>query len=582
MSLFKLYKRLRWRDWIYLIIIIGLTVFQVWATMENTDAISSMTSSIQQGDKDGIWHNALLMLLYVGIIILTQVVIAIFASAITAAFAVKVRDEMHNKITSFSLAEINQFSTASLITRTSNDVEQVQMTTLFTIRMLFAAPITAIWAIVKIRASSMELTIATAIAVVVVVISLIAMMLLVFPKFKIIQQKIDRLNLVTRETLNGVRVVRAYNGEEYQKDKFVKSNLELTNLSLFAGRVTGLFNPVVSLVMDSLSLAMIWIGATLVDKLSGIARVRMYGTIMSFMMLSTQIIMSFMMLLMLFIIWPRAVVSAKRIVEVLDTKPSIVDIENPEEFKEKGTIVFDDVSFKYPKSENNVIEHVSFEAKEGDVVAIIGATGSGKTTLVNLIDRVYDVSEGKVMVNGVDVKNASSKDLRSHIRFVPQKGLLFAGTVASNIKYGAPNLSEEEMKNVASISCADSFIEEMENKYEAPISQGGNNVSGGQRQRLCIARACALNPDIFIFDDSFSALDFKTDRQVRLNLKQAYPKATKIIVAQRVGTIMEADLILVLENGRIVGKGKHKELLNSCDVYKEIALSQLSKEELGL
>lgn len=397
------------------------------------------------------------------------------------------------------------------------------------------------------------------------------------PKFKISQKLIDRLNLVTRESLNGVRVIRAYNAEDYQAKKFKEANDNLTKTNLFTFRAMGLLNPFMMIVMDGVSLAMYWLGANLIN-----AGEIDYATVSAFMMLATQIVMSFMMVLFLFVFLPRAQVSAKRINEVLDMKSSIVDPIAPIEPKEKGTLAFKDVTFAYPDAKKPILEHISFSAKAGDTIAIIGATGCGKSSLVNLIARLYDVNEGEVLFDGVNVKEQSQLEMRRRIGFVPQKGVLFSGTVASNIRLGNPLLSDEEMKKAAMIACADAFVNEMEKGYDSTISQGGTNVSGGQRQRLCIARAVAMNPELFVFDDSFSALDFKTDLIVRRNLKEYFPFATKVIVAQRIGTIMDADLILVLENGHVIDQGKHEELLTRCATYRSIALSQLSKEELGL
>ena len=399
----------------------------------------------------------------------------------------------------------------------------------------------------------------------------------VLPKFKVSQRYIDRINGITRENLSGIRVVHAYNAEGYQEEKFKKANDDLTKLNLFTGRVIGLISPIMIILMDGITLAIYWLGAILINE-----GTMNYAEISSFTMLATQIIMSFMMLLMMFVMWPRASVSAKRLNEVLDTKPSIVDPANPVAPEKLGTVEFKDVTFYYPDGEEPALSSISFKANKGDTVAIIGPTGCGKTTLVNLLPRLYDVSEGEVLVDGVNVKEYSQHELRSRIGFVPQRGLLFSGTVRSNIAFGEKEISDEEVKEAAKIACADSFIVDMEGEYDAPIAQGGTNVSGGQRQRLCIARAVATKPEIYVFDDSFSALDFKTDLQVRTNIKEHAAGATRIIVAQRIGTIMDADLILVLNEGKVVGAGKHQELLRNCPEYRDIALSQLSKEELGL
>ncbi len=624
----KLLKRLRKLDWLFLLIIIGLTVLQVYCTMKMTDFSSSLISainyvnihdhpsqlgeamyqlyegvggdwsafyeviaksgqvdastlstiaSIRDASSASIWKEGGLMLLSALGSAASSAAVAVLASAITASFITNLRKSINEKVSSFSLQELNKFSTASLVTRCTNDVEQVTMAFLIIMRMAFSAPITAIWAFCKINATSASLTWVTIVAVLVLVIGLSLLVVIVLPKFRISQKLIDRLNLVTRENLTGVRVIRAYNAEGYEAKKFKKANDDLTHLNLFTFRAMGLLNPFMMIVMDGVSLSMYWLGAKLIN-----AGEVDYATVSAFMLLATQIVMAFMTLLFLFVFLPRAQVSARRINEVLETVSAIADPLDPIEPKEKGTISFSDVSFTYPDADKPVLSHISFEAKAGDTVAIIGATGVGKSTLVNLLARLYDASEGSVKIDGVDVKEQAQASLRKRIGFVPQKGVLFSGTVKSNIMLGDSSLSDEEVREAASIACASSFIEEMEKGYDSHIAQGGSNVSGGQRQRLCIARAVAINPEIFVFDDSFSALDFKTDKMVRDNLKKAFPLSTKVIVAQRVGTIMEADTILVLENGKLVGKGKHEELLHSCETYRAIALSQLSKEELGL
>ncbi len=626
--MFKLLKKFRPLDWLFVLLIVGLTVFQVWCTMKLTDYIAELMREINYiayqkdpsllGDQiyelykacGSDWNTLIEQLssvegldptyiatieaianvsihsvtisacyfaLFVVCYTLSAMVISIIASAITANFATTIRSEVNAKVSSFSLAEINKFSTASLITRATNDIEQVQMCILLMLRMVFAAPITCIWAICKIQATSTELTLTTGAAIFLLVAVLAVAMVLVLPKFKISQRYIDRLNGITREHIGGIRVVHAYNAEKYQESKFNKANDDLTKLNLFTSRAMGVLSPMMTVVMDGVTIAILGVGALVINN--GKAD---YATISAFSSLATQIIMSFMMLLMMFVMWPRASVSANRINEVLSTKTSIKDPENEIEGTSKGEIEFKNVSFTYPDGEKPIISNVSFKAKAGETVAIIGATGCGKSTLVNLISRLYDVSDGEILIDGVNIKDVKQSTLRSKIGFVPQKGVLFSGTVASNISFGNPSLSEEDMKKSAKIACADSFIEEMGDKYDSKIAQGGTNVSGGQKQRLCIARALAINPEIAVFDDSFSALDFKTDLQVRENIKNELPEVTKVIVAQRIGTIMDANEILVLEDGKVVGQGTHKELLSSCQTYRDIALSQLSKEELGL
>ena len=631
----RLMKFLKAQDWFMILMIAGLTILQVYCTMTMMDYISNITKSIQYvyirnnpaelGEQFGalysgykatfdtttsqetllngfwkmvnenfgqmspavgeiananvgdIWFNGGIMLLLATGMVGCQMVISVMASFISSRVATSIRKAVNDKVTSFSLAEINHFSTASLITRTTNDVQMFQMTLLLMMRMFLTAPITAVWAILKIQSVSWTLMIPTLVGVIALVVFLVFLLVLVMPKFRLAQKLLDKVNGQTRENVNGIRVVHAYNAETYQQDKFASTNDELTKTQLFTGRSMAVLMPYITLIMNAISLLVYWFGSYLIND-----GVTSYPEVLSMMMLSTQIVMSFMMLLVMFFMLPRASVSAKRINEVLATKNSIADPEMEEPLKEQGSIRFDDVSFRYPDGDDDVLSHISFEAKKGETIAFIGATGSGKSTIVNLVSRLYDASEGHVIIDGVDVKNLKQKTLRDLVGFVPQKGLLFSGSVKSNIKFGAEKATDEEVIRAAKVAEADSFIQEMDQKYDALIAQGGSNVSGGQRQRLCIARAVIKNPEFFVFDDSFSALDFKTDRKVRENLKEEAKDATKLIVAQRIGTIMDADHIVVLSEGKMVGYGRHEELLESCPIYRDIALSQLSKEELGL
>ncbi len=623
--MFKLYKKLRPVDWVLLAVLVGLTVLQVYCTMLLVDYIKDIISSItylnyhnnpaaispeigaavsengwdyivgvigEGGFPDelaslllkaanaktgDILYNGGMMLLVAASSAVAQGLVGLIASYVSAGLSARLRSAVYSKVDSFSVAERDRFSTPSLITRTTNDVQQVQMANILMLRMAFAAPVTAVWAICKIQGTSTYLTLATVIAVIALVLFLALLMVFVLPKFKIMQKLLDKLNGVSRENLTGIRVIRAYNAEEYQKDKFEKSNEAITKAQLFAGRMMSLMSPVMMLIMNGVSLAIYWLGSHLINAGS-----TDYATVAAFMQLASQIIMAFMMLMMMFVLLPRAQVSAKRINEVLETPLSVTDPETEEPLKEEGTVEFKNVSFGYPDSDEKVIHNISFRAEKGETVAFIGSTGSGKSTLINLVPRFFDVTDGHVLVDGVDVRNIKQKTLRSVIGYVPQKGVLFSGTVKSNIAFGDESLDDEKIISAAKIAEADEFIRNMENGYGSEISQGGKNVSGGQKQRLSIARAVAVNPQIFIFDDSFSALDYKTDRKVRENLKAAADGATKLIVAQRIGTIMDADKIIVLDNGNAVGVGTHKQLLKSCPVYREIALSQLSKEELGL
>ncbi len=623
--MFKLYKKLRPVDWVLLAVLVGLTVLQVYCTMLLVDYIKDIISSItylnyhnnpaaispeigaavsengwdyivgvigEGGFPDelaslllkaanaktgDILYNGGMMLLVAASSAVAQGLVGLIASYVSAGLSARLRSAVYSKVDSFSVAERDRFSTPSLITRTTNDVQQVQMANILMLRMAFAAPVTAVWAICKIQGTSTYLTLATVIAVIALVLFLALLMVFVLPKFKIMQKLLDKLNGVSRENLTGIRVIRAYNAEEYQKDKFEKSNEAITKAQLFAGRMMSLMSPVMMLIMNGVSLAIYWLGSHLINAGS-----TDYATVAAFMQLASQIIMAFMMLMMMFVLLPRAQVSAKRINEVLETPLSVTDPETEEPLKEEGTVEFKNVSFGYPDSDEKVIHNISFRAEKGETVAFLGSTGSGKSTLINLLPRFFDVTDGQVLVDGVDVRNIKQKTLRSVIGYVPQKGVLFSGTVKSNIAFGDESLDDEKIISAAKIAEADEFIRNMENGYGSEISQGGKNVSGGQKQRLSIARAVAVNPQIFIFDDSFSALDYKTDRKVRENLKAAADGATKLIVAQRIGTIMDADKIIVLDNGNAVGVGTHKQLLKSCPVYREIALSQLSKEELGL
>ena len=579
----RLYKNLKIQDWAIVVLIVGITVAQVWFTMELTDKIADIVLAIQRvstgaaGATTGdIWREGGLMLAFAVCSALCQVATGIAASRVASRLSATLRSKVYAKVENFSIAEVNAFSTSSLITRTTNDIQQIHMANILILRMLIYAPIMAVWAICKINASSWQLTAATAVAVVILIACIIAIMLAVMPKFRMMQKLTDRLNGVTRENLTGIKVVRAYNAETYQERKFEKANGDFTKTQLFTGRVMALMNPVMMLVMNGLTLAIYWIGASLMN-----AGEIEYQTIVSFMTLASQVIMAFLMLLMMFILLPRAEVAAKRVNEVLNKPLSICDPETEKPATEVGTVEFRDVSFRYPDADADVFSHVSFRAEKGQTIAFIGSTGSGKSTLINLVPRFYDATEGEVLVDGVNVRDMKQRTLRDKIGYVPQKGVLFTGTVADNIAFGG-KADREAVENAAKIAEADGFIREMEHGYDSPIAQGGKNVSGGQKQRLSIARAVAQNPEIMIFDDSFSALDYKTDKQVRENLKENLQGVTNLIVAQRIGTIMDADKIIVLDQGKAVGEGTHRQLLETCPVYREIALSQLSKEELGL
>ena len=503
--------------------------------------------------------------------------LGLFATLIATNFSKRLRLEVFEKVESFSLEEMGEFETASLITRTTNDIQQVQMAYGMSLRMIIAAPVTAVWAIIKIKNTSLTLSLSVGAAILALLLLMVFVFVIVLPRFKRIQRLTDDLNNVTRENLTGLRVVRAYDAEDYQNEKFERANDALTKNNLIANRIMGLMMPAMTMVMSSISLIVYWVGSYQINA----AKVE-YADLQTFSSYSMQILMSFMMVAMLLILIPRASVAAKRILEVLDTKNKIKDPSEYKELKGDASLEFKNVTFRYPNGDQPVISNISFKVKAGETLAIIGSTGAGKTTIMNMIPRFYDSTEGEVLVNGNNVKDYTKHDLREAIGYVPQKRFLFAGTIKSNISYGAANLTEEEMKDAAHLAMADEFIDLMPEKYESHIAQGGKNVSGGQMQRLCIARAVAKKPQIYLFDDSFSALDYKTDKEVRRRLHEKTKDAVTVIVAQRIGTIKDADKIVVLDDGKVVGYGNHEELLHSCDVYKEIALSQLSKEELGL
>lgn len=581
----KLIKNFTKKDWLIIGISLVLIFMQVWLDLKMPDYMSQITVLVEtEGSKmSDILKNGGYMLLCAFGSLLGAFIVGFIIAKLSAGFSKKLRNKIFSKVENLSMSEIKNFSTNSLITRTTNDVTQVEMFIGMGLQLLLKAPITAIWAITKILNKSWEWSAVTAVAVVILLSVIGILVMLVMPKFKIVQKLTDKLNGVTRENLNGIRVVRAFNAEDYQQDKFENVNNDLTNLQLFNQKTMSILSPVMYLVMYMLTLSIYFIGAKLINEAMMADKIALFGDMVVFSSYAMQIIMAFLMLAMIFMILPRAQVSANRINEVLDTQVSVKDGEyakiNTEEI---GTVEFRNVSFKYPDAEEYLIKNVSFKANKGETVAFIGSTGSGKSTLINLIVRFYDVTEGEILVDGINVKDYKLETLYKKIGYVSQKAVMFDGTIDYNIRYGESKneKTDETVKSAALISQAQEFILNMDDGYETHIAQGGTNVSGGQKQRLSIARAIAKNPEIFIFDDSFSALDYKTDAVLRKNLKKYASDATSLIVAQRIGTIMNANKILVLDNGECVGMGTHKELLKSCEVYKEIALSQLSKEEL--
>ena len=582
----KLFRYLSKRDWALFILSVGLVVLQVWLELTMPDYTAEITTLVVSGGESvkPILIAGGKMLACAAGSLASAIVVGFFASKISASFACRLRAAIFDKVQSFSMEEINGFSTASLITRSTNDVTQVQMLLLLGMQLMIKAPVMAVWAVIKILGKNWEWSVVVAAAVGLLIVTILIVVVFAVPKFKRIQTLTDNLNNVTRENLTGVRVVRAYNAEEYQERKFNAANTELANTHLFVGRVMAIMNPVMNIIMSGMSLAIYWIGAALIKDVEMLLRPALYGDMTSFMAYGIQVVISFMMLIMIFMILPRSLVSARRLNEVLDLKPSVSDAENPvippEEVK--GEVEFRNVSFKYPDAEEYVITDISFKANKGDTVAFIGSTGSGKSTLINLVPRFYDATKGEVLVDGVNVKDYKLEDLHRKLGYVPQRGVLFSGTVDSNVNYGygAEGRTEEDVKRAVAIAQGSDFVEKMEGAYSAAIAQGGTNVSGGQKQRLSIARAVVRDPEIFIFDDSFSALDYKTDRVLRSALDKETGHATRLIVAQRIGTILDADKILVLDEGKVVGQGTHKELMENCEVYRQIAYSQLSKEEL--
>ena len=582
----NLMKRLKTAEWIQVFASLIFIVAQVWLDLKLPDYMSEITrlTQIPGSDMADIWAAGAKMLICALGSLVSAVTVGFFAARIAASFSQRLRSLLFSKVDSFSMEEINRFSTDSLITRSTNDITQVQMLITMGLQMLIKAPIMVVWAITKIAGKGYEWTVATGITVGIMVVVIGTIMVFIMPKFKKMQSLTDSLNRVTRENLTGLRVVRAYNAENYQEEKFEQANQELTATQLYTNRGMAIVMPMMTTLMSGLSLAIYWIGANLINAAQAMDRLTIFSNMVVFSSYAVQVIMSFMMLVMIFILLPRASVSAKRINEVLDTKPVIMDGDKKDgETGVQGTIEFRNVSFQYPGAADYVLENISFQAGKGETVAFIGSTGSGKSTLISLIPRFYDATEGEILVDGVNVKDYTQEALHNKIGYVPQKAVMFRGTVSSNVAFGDNGKKKplpEEIKSAVRTAQGSEFVENMEHQYEAEIAQGGTNVSGGQKQRLAIARAVCRKPEIYIFDDSFSALDYKTDRVLRTALKKESQGATSLIVAQRIGTIMDADQIIVLDEGKIVGKGTHKELLQTCSVYREIAMSQLSQEEL--
>ena len=583
----RIFKHLKPAEWLMAGVSLIFIIAQVWLDLKIPDFMSEVTRLTQTPGSamSDIWLNGGYMLLCALGSLAAAITVGYFAAKIAAKYSQRLRSLLFNKVESFSTEEINRFSTSSLITRSTNDITQIQMLIVMGLQLVIKAPIMAIWAITKIAGKGFEWTVVTGVGALIVLTTVTLLMIFVIPKFKIMQILTDNITRVTRENLTGLRVVRAYNAEDYQESKFEAANKELTGTQLFTNRAMSAMMPVMNIVMSGLSLAIYWIGAYLIDAAGMMDRLMIFSNMVVFSSYAMQVIMSFMMLVMIFIMLPRASVSAKRINEVLDTEPQIVDGDRTEgQPGVVGEIEFKSVSFKYPDAAVAVLDNISFTVKRGETTAFIGSTGSGKSTLINLIPRFFDATEGEVLVDGVNVKDYKLESLLNKIGYVPQKAVLFKGTVSSNVGYGdngTGDFTEDEVKWAVNIAQGTEFVKKMDGQYEALISQGGTNISGGQKQRLAIARAVCRKPEIYIFDDSFSALDYRTDSILRQALKKQTEGVTSLIVAQRIGTIMDADQIIVLDEGKMIGKGTHKELLRDCAVYKEIATSQLSEEELA-
>ena len=584
--MFKLFKNLSTKDKIYVVICIVLIVFQVWLELKMPDYMSAITRLVQtEGSKmSDVLEQGAYMLACAGGSLISAIIVGYFASLVASSFSATLRLKIFKKIQDFGIQEIKKFQTSSLITRTTNDVMQVEMLIGMGLQMMAKAPIMAVWAIMKILNKGLEWSILTAVCVAILLATVVTLMIIVMPRFQIVQKLIDKINGVTGENLSGIRVIRAFNAEKFQSDRFEEVNDKLTKTQMFNQRCFAVMMPIMNLVMHGLTLGIYIIGAILINKAGMLDKITLFSNMVVFSSYGMQVIMSFLMLALIFMMWPRAEISAKRINEVLDEEIAIKNGTFKGDTKEKGTVEFKNVSFKYPDADEYLLKDISFTAKKGETVAFIGSTGSGKSTLINLIPRFYDVTDGEVLVDGVDVKEYDEAHLHNKIGYISQKAIMFTGTVSENVAYGdngREKPTEEQIKKAIEVAQGTDFVEKMDKKYDAHIARGGTNVSGGQKQRLSIARAIARDPEIYIFDDSFSALDYKTDATLRKELKKYTKDATSMIVAQRIGTIINADKIIVLDKGRCVGQGTHKELLKNCEVYKEIALSQLSEEELA-
>lgn len=583
----KIFKQFKPKEWLLVLLTIFFIVIQVWFDLKLPDFMAEITRLTQtpNSDMNEIWRNGFYMMACAFGSLVAAIIIVFFASKIGSRISQRIRSQLFSKVASFSKAEIDQFSTSSLITRSTNDITQIQLFIVMGLQILIKAPITAIWAITKIANKGFEFSLITGIAVVILLSTVSTLMILVLPKFKQMQMLTDNLTRTTRENLTGLRVIRAYNAEDYQEARFEKANEDLTSTQLFTNRVMALMMPVMMSISSGISLAIYWVGAYLIDAAQMPDKLTIFSNMVVFTQYAMLVIMSFMQMVFIFVLWPRASVSAKRINEVMDTQPTIVDGEKVKGLDNvKGEIEFKSVCFQYPDAAEPILEDISFSVKKGQTVAFIGSTGSGKSTLINLVPRFFEATRGEVLVDGVNVKDYKLEALNNKIGYVSQKAVIFKGDIKSNIAFGKradnKSLDMDDVKKAISIAQGRDFVESLEDTYEASVAQEGTNLSGGQKQRIAIARAIYRKPEIYIFDDSFSALDYKTDRILRSELKKETAGTTTLIVAQRIGTIIDADQIIVLDEGRIVGKGTHRQLLEHCKVYKEIALSQLSEKEL--
>ena len=581
----KLFKNFDKKDYLIIFTCFILIVSQVLIDLKLPDYMSEITRLIETDGslmRDILLQGGHMLLCAFGSMV-SALIVGYLSSKLSASFSLRLRGKIFKKVQNFSTKEIKDFSTSSLITRTTNDVTQIEMLIAMGLQMLMKAPIMAICAVSKILNKSIQLSCVVGFGVIIVLATVITLMVIVLPRFEKVQKLIDKVNNVTRENLMGIRVIRAFNAEGFQQDRFESVNKELTKMQLFNQKCFALLNPIMSAVMSFLTIGIYALGSSLIVKSKISAKITLFSDMIVFTSYGMQVIMSFLMLAMIFMMFPRAEISAKRINAILDVDESIKNGKGVCKTKEKGTVEFKNVSFKYPDADEYILENISFKANKGDTVAFIGSTGSGKSTLINLVPRFYDVTSGEILIDGANIKDYKLEELRNKLGYVPQKAVMFTGSVKENVKFGkssSKKASDKEVKEALDVAQATDFIEKMDGKYDAHIARGGTNVSGGQKQRIAIARAIARKPEIYIFDDSFSALDYKTDATLRKELKKYTKDATSLIVAQRIGTIINADKIIVLDNGKCVGVGTHRELLKNCSVYKEIALSQLSKEEL--